>query len=366
MKAYVLHEINDIRLEEVDMPVASKEEVIVKVENVGICGSDIPRIYTTGAHVKPLIPGHEFAGTVYKCSDENRNLLGKKVGVFPLIPCKECPDCKSKNFETCQNYNYLGSRCNGGFAEYVKVPVWNLIELPENVTFEQAACMEPMSVAVHAIRRITDINNSDFEKRICVEGLGTIGLFVCMFLKYFGFKNVYAICNKEYQKEQFLKLFQRKERCLVRKKGNISKDNTKDITDNDGNTYESIKEVKEFEEGFDFFFECVGRNETLNDAITMSKSLGKIVVVGNPYSDMELKKDIYWRILRKQLTVTGTWNSSFTKEENDDWHVVLKALESGKIEPQQFISHRFKLEDLETGLLIMRDKRSDYTKIMIG
>lgn len=77
----------------------------------------------------------------------------KRVGVFPLIPCGACMFCKKKQYEMCRNYSYLGSRQDGGFAEYVAVPEWNLIELPESVLFEEAVMMEPMSVAVHAIRR---------------------------------------------------------------------------------------------------------------------------------------------------------------------------------------------------------------------
>ena len=79
--------------------------------------------------------------------------LQKRVGVFPLIPCGKCGPCRQKKYEMCRSYNYLGSRCDGGFAEYAAVPVANLIELPENVSFEEAAMLEPMAVAVHAMRQ---------------------------------------------------------------------------------------------------------------------------------------------------------------------------------------------------------------------
>ena len=98
--------------------------------------------------------------------------------VFPLIPCRKCIPCKNKRFEMCRHYSYLGSRSDGGFAEYVAVPVWNLIELPESVSFEQAAMMEPMAVAVHAMRE-ADVQS---DQTVAVIGLGTIGLLLCMFL----------------------------------------------------------------------------------------------------------------------------------------------------------------------------------------
>ena len=97
----------------------------------------------------------------------------------------------------CSNYNYLGSRCNGGFAEYAAVPERNLIELPDNVTYRQAAMMEPMAVAVHAMRRFSISKDST----VCVIGLGTIGLLLTMFLKSEGIENVYVIGNKEMQKK---------------------------------------------------------------------------------------------------------------------------------------------------------------------
>ena len=139
MKAQVLHGIGDIRYEETDKPRIEKDWVLVKVKAAGVCGSDIPRIYKTGAHVHPIATGHEFSGEVIETADDNFSWRGKRVGIFPLIPCGECINCKKKMYEMCSNYNYLGSRCNGGFAEYAAVPEWNLIELPDNVSYKQAA-----------------------------------------------------------------------------------------------------------------------------------------------------------------------------------------------------------------------------------
>ena len=119
MKAWVLHGVDDFRFENQEIPCTQKGDALVRVRAAGICGSDIPRIFETGAHVHPIVPGHEFSGEVVECDD--RSLIGKRVGVFPLIPCEECPQCKQKQYQLCRNYNYLGSRCDGGFAEYVKV-----------------------------------------------------------------------------------------------------------------------------------------------------------------------------------------------------------------------------------------------------
>ena len=98
MKAYVLHGINDIRYEEVSAPSLQENEVLVKVMAAGVCGSDIPRIYRDGAHRMPLIPGHEFAGEVVQCTERTAQWQGKRVGIFPLIPCKACAPCKPVSY----------------------------------------------------------------------------------------------------------------------------------------------------------------------------------------------------------------------------------------------------------------------------
>ena len=108
MKAYVLHGIGDYRYEEIQKPCAAAGTVLVHVKAAGICGSDIPRIYRTGAYQHPLIPGHEFAGEVVEAGEGiSSSLVGKRVGVFPLIPCMSCPQCQKKQYEMCSNYSYL-------------------------------------------------------------------------------------------------------------------------------------------------------------------------------------------------------------------------------------------------------------------
>lgn len=93
--------------------------------------------------------------------------------------------------------------------------------------------------------------------------------------------------------------------------------------------------------------------------------MGRVVLVGNPFSDMTLEKDIYWKILRNQLTVTGTWNSSFTGKAEDDWHYVLDRLEQGAVRPAELITHRLPLAGLLDGLIIMKEKKEDCCKIVV-
>lgn len=252
----------------------------------------------------------------------------------------------------CRHYSYLGSRADGGFAEYAAVPAENLIILPDNVTFAEAAMLEPMAVAVHAMRRAAP----DPADIAAVCGLGTIGLLLIMFLQEAGVKNILAIGNKEFQKQMLGKLGLPEEAwCDSRKQ-----DAGQWLTEHTDGA------------GADIFYECVGKNETLTWAIDHTAPGGRVMLVGNPFSDMNLEKAVYWKILRNQLTVTGTWNSSFSfrkkklsEDPQDDWQYALERLTHKRIDPAGLISHRFSLEDLEQGFHIMRDKAEDYIKIIV-
>ncbi len=377
MKAQMLYGIGNLRYTDIDNPVAGEDEALVRVLRCGICGSDVPRVFTTGAHNMPLIPGHEMMGVVLSCN-KRPELVGKRVGIFPLIPCKKCPNCLQGHYEMCVSYNYLGSRCDGGFAEYVKVPVWNLLPVPDEVSDDEAAMLEPMGVAVHAIRRTGLIGaNGDVDAdalnncNIVVCGLGTIGLLTALFLKDAGCRNVFCIGNKVIQRDKLLQMgYEPESFCDARS------------TDPKEFVFE-----KTDGHGADYYFECIGRPENYVQAVESAAPLGKIMLVGNPHGDMNLPKEIYWKILRNQMTLMGTWNSSFsgidadTADGNkksglrscDDWRYVIDRLSAthngsgdfGTFSPEDLITHRFTLEDLDKGLDIMHDKTQEYIKVMI-
>lgn len=343
MKAYVLEEIGQLNYKELPMPQIKKGEVLVEVMDVGICGSDIPRIFKTGTYHFPTIPGHEFAGIVRHALEENQDLIGKRVGVFPLIPCMKCAQCREKAYEMCQSYNYLGSRTDGGFAEYVVVPVWNLIELPDDVSFEDAAMLEPACVALHAVRQ-ADMENVE---SAVVYGCGTIGILVIRWLAAMGVKKIYAIGTRNEQQGLLFGLTD----CVF---CNCREENAVDFI------------MKQTEgKGADTVFECVGVKDSINNAVSVAKAGGQVVLVGNPAGDVELEKQVYWKILRRQLAISGTWNSSFTKKDDDDWHIALNAIHEGKIKPSDQITHRFELDALQEGLKVMQDKSIFSNKVMI-
>ena len=186
------------------------------------------------------------------------------------------------------------------------------------------------------------------EDKIAVCGLGTIGLLLVLFLKEAGFKNIFVIGNKAFQKE------------TVFKEG-LPEDNFCDSRREDAGRWLMERTGGA---GADVFFECVGRNGTISQAVDLAAMSGRVCLMGNPFSDIAFPRDVYWKILRNQLTVMGTWNSSFTGKSDDDWHYVMERLSCGAFSPERLISHRVSLEELSEGFEIMRDKTEDYIKIM--
>src|SRR3989344_4012755 len=175
MNALILIRNGKLRYEEKEGPqVKPHAEILVKVISAGICSSDIPRAFQNGAYAYPLILGHEIFGeTVLGGKKEN-------VVVYPLIACRKCSLCTKEFFNLCKNYDYIGSRRNGGFAEYVLAPQKNLIKIPEKLDPLLCAITEPTAVVIHATRLTRDLKN----KKILIIGDGSMGLMrIFLFFK---------------------------------------------------------------------------------------------------------------------------------------------------------------------------------------
>ena len=185
MKAVRLHAIGDLRCDEMEVPVPKGEELLIKVGACGVCGSDYPRTYEhgTSSGIYPLTIGHEFAGEVVAAgSKENEALIGTKAAIYPLIPCRKCDPCVTGNYAMCEHYDYLGSRRDGGFAEYCLLPSkWQLI-VAKNASMEELAMTEPACVAQHAVRR-ADVQAGQY---VVIFGAGPIGIMAARWVKLFG------------------------------------------------------------------------------------------------------------------------------------------------------------------------------------
>lgn len=339
MKALNLHAVNDLRYEDVDLPQRKPDEVTVKIRAVGICGSDIPRIFTKGTYHFPTIPGHEFSGIIVDADDNN--LIDKRVAVFPLIPCGKCTYCRLGDYQLCDHYDYYGSRRDGGFAEYLNVKIPNLVFLPDNVSYEEAAMCEPASVALHALRRC----QASVMNVIAIWGIGPIGILIAKWAKFLGAKRIILIARDDVKKE------------FAQKLGFYDAINSQED--------DPVSYIKSITDGLgaDICIEGTGNSEPLDACLQCCKKMGKILCLGNPLGEMDMDQNSYWAILRKQLTLIGTWNSDFNDDCND-WKDTILAMSSGRLDVAPLITHKFTLEEYKDAFSVMRSKSIFSCKVM--
>lgn len=320
-----LHAIGDLRIEERALPEVGEDEVLVEIKACGVCGSDIGRVFTSGTYHFPTVIGHEFAGRV--ALDPTGEMTGKRVAVFPLLPCFACESCKKENYATCKSYDYYGSRRDGGMAEYLAVKRFNLIPLPDGISYEEGAMCEPVSVARHAVGKL-DLEKGD---NLLISGAGPIGIVAGFWAKSMGAANIYYLDIDE-TKLNFAK-----------KMGFFM-----------------------YEEGvkIDCILEGTGASTALEACLAAVKPFGRGVLMGNPAREITLSQKGYWHILRKELRLKGTWNSSYAERDND-WKESLAAMAKGQIDVRPLISHRFPLDDAIAALTMMKDKKESYHKVML-
>lgn len=343
MKACVLHEVGRLSFEDVADPAPAPGEVLLRVGACGVCGSDIPRVFQKGTYRFPLIPGHELAGIVVAAgSGVDPSWVGRTAAVFPLIPCRSCPPCTVGAYAQCERYDYLGSRRDGGFAEYVCAPEWNLVPIPEGVSLEAAAMVEPAAVASHALRQA----GVDIGDTVAVYGAGPIGLLVGMWARAWGAEKVLLV-DIDPAKCDFARSLGFEHTC-------------------NGRNQDAPAWVKDATEGrgADVVIEATGASPAFEQCMHSARAFGRVVLLGNPAGEMRLSQDGYWAILRKELQVRGTWNSSYGVPPRDEWRLSLAYMASGRLDVEPLISHRVALDGLWDSLVMMRDRAAFSSKVM--
>ncbi len=327
MKAMRLHAIKEFTYDEVDKPVPQGDEILVKVAACGICGSDLPRVYELGTRVYPVTLGHEFSGTVVETGNErDANLIGKTAAIFPLIPCGKCESCQTGNYAQCSNYNYLGSRSDGGFAEYCLVPSkWHLVfSNNDEVSKADLAIVEPATVAQHAIRK-SGLRAGD---TVVILGAGPIGILTARWAKLFGAKQVILFDVVE-QKVDFAK-----ERGFM-------------VVNSQEEDYQQI--IKDLTNGLgaDVVIEGTGTSGGINNAIECVRTFGTIALLGNPHQDTTIQLTNHSNILRKEIRLIGVWNSYYLSLPINEWRYTVDMLDNGQLEVADLITHRSNLEELK-------------------
>ncbi|BCV22700.1 galactitol-1-phosphate 5-dehydrogenase [Moorella sp. Hama-1] len=342
MKAVKLYKAGDLRVEDVPIPEPLNNEVLVRVKAVGVCGSDIPRILYIGAHKERITVGHEFAGEIVSVGKDIKDWrVGDRVVVPPLIPCYQCNSCLRGEYSLCSDYDYFGSRRDGAMAEYVTVPEANLLRLPENVSYEVGAMTDPAANAWHALWRSKLEPGED----MVVFGVGPIGMFALQAAKLEGARNVIAV-------------------DIVAGKLQTAKQLGVDHVINTAKTsvVETTMEIlgKEPEVAIDF----TGVPSVQAEAIATVGRHGRVVFLGISHKGLNLLEEQVDKILRYELTITGSWNSFSQPFPGREWIKSIELFAAGKLIAEPIITHRFCLDEAPEVFRRIKEGSIEHNKIM--
>jgi len=298
---------------ETSEPEVGDDDVLVRVKACGICGSDVQGFTgKTGRRIPPLIMGHEAAGIVEGFGKNVRDFgKGDRVCFDSTVYCNRCEPCRAGKYNRCKKRQVLGVsvpefKRNGAFAEYVAVPSWIVAKIPDNMSFVQAALLEPVSIGTHAVNR-APMSRGD---TVVVIGAGTIGLFVLQGCRLKGTKVIVCDIN-----EFRLSIARRLGAELV---VNPAKSNLK-------NTVLKATDGR----GADVAFEVVGFAQTFADAVSVTKIGGHVVAVGNLEKMVEFNLQ---ELVARELTFTGSYASS------GEFRDGIELVASGKINVEPLIS----------------------------
>ena len=337
----MLKEYGRLVVEEVEKPRVQPDEVLVRVRACGICGSDVHGMDgSTGRRIPPLIMGHEGAGEISEAGAAVSGWNpGDRVTFDSTVYCGRCWHCRRGEVNLCDERRVLGVSCaeyrrDGAFAEYVAVPGRILYRLPDDLSFEKAAMVEAVSVAVHAVRR------TPLEKDACVAvvGAGMIGLLVIQVLKLAGCRQVIAV---DLDGDR-LRLAEKLGATAALRAGSSGL----------AGAVHGLCEGR----GADAVFEVVGLSKTVGDAIACARKGGSVTLVGNASERAELPLQ---SVVTRQITLIGTCASA------GEYPDCLGMIASGKVNVTDFISAAAPLEEGAEWFERLRAKEKGLMKVLL-
>ena len=347
MHAAVWYGREDLRIMDIPEPSAAKDQVKIKVQWCGICGSDVheyregPLIIAkkphplTGKSV-PIVLGHEFSGDVVAVGEGVKRIrVGDRVTINCLIYCGTCVYCRDGEYNMCQRLATVGLTWDGAFAEYVVVPEFTVLKLPDTVTYEIGSFAEPLAVAVRAVKR-SRLKVGDTG---VVIGAGPIGLLVLQAAKAAGAGQVFAI--------EPLK----KRRDLAKQLG---ANEVFDPTQGDVG-----KEIADRTDGLraNVAYECVGNQSAFDTAIRVTGRRAVIVMVGLALKPLEVPFIRLWGHEKEISTCTGYV---------DEYPAALAFLADRRIRVEPMITAKIQLKDfIEKGLQEMIKNPERHIKILV-
>ena len=326
MKAFFLYGARDLRLEETELPSLKPDEVLVRVGATGICGSDL-HYYRHGQNgdfipSRPFILGHECAGEIFDAGDHGHHLpVGTRVAIDPSDPCRNCHYCHNGRFNLCPNMRYYGSAAvtppvDGSFRDFVPARADNCHIIPDDMSLETAALLEPLSVALEGVRQAGNVAG----KRILITGAGPIGQLLGMVARHYGAETLVVSDLRPSALDLASQLWA-------------------DITvlaSDPGDMDKAAQKCNDFE----IIIEASGAGLALRTAYERCRPGGTIVQLGVQTDEVSLPLNL---VMLKELTVRGSFR--FAQVFDKATHL----LASHKLDVQPLISERVDLVDLTRG-----------------
>ena len=342
MKAVQFRGAHDIVFGDVETPEPAHGEVLIRVRNTGICGTDVEiaegtqPYYTMGLARFPIIPGHEWSGEVAALgSGVDRFTIGDHVVGECSIGCGQCAVCFAGNYHRCPNLKETGIlNLNGGFAEYMSFPAMFLHKLPADIPLETACLVEPTAVAYNGVRH-TEVTPSDY---VAIIGDGPIGLLSLLIAQTFGAKKVVLVGATPDR---------------LAKAAKLGADTVIDANEND-----VLVKLREAGNGSlpDALIEATGNAKAMEQAVYFVRSGGRITMLGI-FGGRKAAIDLDQLVIR-EITLRGRLGSPGV------WPAVIQLIASGRIDPSVIISHRIPLSDFSKGIDMVRNRKAGVVKVV--
>ena len=342
MKAAFLIGKEQIEIQDAPQPVPGNDELLVRVKQVGICGSDVHYFKEgkIGEQVVsgPFVIGHEVAGEVVATgSDVTDFSAGQRVAIEPGISCEKCEVCLTGKPNLCTRVRFLGTPpTSGAFREFLAMPSANFILLPDNVSLEEGVLSEPLGIGLYGVNLIR-VSPGD---SVAIFGCGPIGLAIIFFAKLAGAASIFAT-------------------DLIPERRAYAKQIGADYVF-DPKKEDPVKEIMNLTKGrgVNAAFEAAGQKETLIQAIDSAALAGKVGMVGIPAEDCWQFPSFGAR--RKELALLNVRRSAFTAEK------VIRLMSAGKINARNMVTHHFPLERVAEGLQLVADYRDGVIKAIVN
>ncbi|MBS3812900.1 galactitol-1-phosphate 5-dehydrogenase [Candidatus Bipolaricaulota bacterium] len=342
MKRARLTAIEELTFEDVDKPSPEEREVTIEVKVCGICGSDVHTFQGKHPFVHPpIVLGHEFSGVVDEVGDRVDNFRpGDRVTVEPNLPCGACYNCRHGRYNICENLQVIGNvGYDGAFAEFITVPADRVVPIPDGITYDQAALIEPAAVGVHGVRA----SEGEIGDRVIVFGAGTIGLSILSSVRAAGAKQVVVSDLSDYRLK-------------------IAEELGGDVTYNPSRSARDLEDlVLDTFDGSkaDIIYDCVGVEETINEAISVARKGSQIVLLGVPEGNLNVNMAF---LQDRELEIKGS-----LMYVRKDFHEAIELIHGGKFKVDKLITHRFSFDELERAfqLAIDETKMGEKMKILV-